>query len=96
MYNRATIEEYVFKMIKTDEMENFLNTYNFFTSAFLSLVTIGLVALIVFHVVKLSRAGDNPMMRALALRSIAVCGICLAIIGGIDAVYAFIVGIVFG
>ncbi len=96
MFDSNKIMALVKRMLATPAMQSFLETYNFFTSAFLSVVTVGLVTLIVFHIAKLSRVGDNPMERADTIRKLLVCAVCFATAGSIDIVYVFLLGIILG
>ena len=95
-FNSSQIKEIVYSMLKTPQMSQVLRTYNVLTTVLLSFVTIAVVILIVFHVVKLGKAGDNARNRQEAINGLAVCSISLASLGGIDIVYAIIVSIVTG
>ena len=95
-FNSDQIKEVIYSMLKTPQMSQFLSTYNVLTTLMLTFATIAVVVLIVFHVVRLGKAGDNARNRQEAINGLAVCSAALAILGGIDIVYAIIVGIVTG
>jgi len=95
-FDTSAIKELVYSMLKTPEMVQFLSTYNVLTSVILAFVSIAVVVLIVFHIVRLSKSGDNPRDRQEAISGLAICSACLAVLGGIDIVYAIIVGVITG
>ena len=94
--NRDDIKTIIMKMLKTNEMKDFLRTYNFGTTLLLSLATLAVVTLVIFHIVKLAKSGDNAMERTAAINGLLVCSICLIVLFGIDTVYAIIISLIVG
>lgn len=95
-FDRQSIADMVTEMLSTPEMAAFLRNYNVLTSILLSFATIAVIVLIVFQITKLAKASDNAQERAMAITGLLVCSACLAILGGIDAVYAILVGTILG
>ena len=46
-------------------------------------------------IIKWGRAGDNPDKREEAKRNIAICGVCLILLGGFSSLYALVLLLMF-
>ena len=81
------------KLVESDAFKEFIGTYNTALTLVLGIVTI---VLLFINITKLSASADSDFKRREAINGIMVCLVCLAIVGGIDTVYAILASFVFG
>lgn len=84
------------KLVKSPAFKEFVGTYNTALTLVLGVVTILVIVLLFINITKLSASADSDFKRREAINGIMVCLICLAIVGGIDTVYAILASFVFG
>ena len=75
-------------------MEPFVKTYNIAITAILGIVTITVLIMLFINITRISAAMDNDMRRREAINGTLVCLVCLALIGGIDTVYAVLLSFI--
>lgn len=84
------------KLVESDAFKEFIGTYNTALTLVLGIVTILVIVLLFINITKLSASADSDFKRREAINGIMVCLVCLAIVGGIDTVYAILASFVFG
>lgn len=84
------------RMLGSTGLVKFLETYNVATTFFLGFVTLTVMLLLFFNIAKLSHAADNDHRRQEATGGILTCLVCLAVMGGIDSIYAMLLAFVMG
>jgi len=83
-------------ILSSDGFQSFIKSYNVALTAVLGICTILIIVLLFVNITKLSASADNDYRRREAINGILTCLICLAIVGGIDTVYAILLSFVFG
>lgn len=83
------------RLMSSAGFTEFMRTYNLTISLILGIVTIVIITMLFINISKLSASVDNDFRRREAISGIFVCLVCLAIVGGIDTVYAILISFVF-
>lgn len=87
--------DYVSKVLGSTGFTEFLKDYNLIIDVILALLTIIAIVAVAINAARLSAAGDNPSKRSLAQRGMLISGICLALMGGIDTIFAIVLHLFF-
>ena len=87
--------DYVSKVLGSEAFKSFVAKYNLISNVILAMLTIFAIIALAINIARLSAAGDNPQKRSLAQHGIMIAFICFAVIGGIDVVYATVLGLFF-
>lgn len=91
----TTDSEIVDKLFNNNQgLLKFIDTYKVGFTLFFAVATIVVIIMLIFNVVRLANAGDNPSTKQLAYHGILVCAICLIILGGFDTVFAILLSII--
>lgn len=81
-------------ILQSEAFTNFMDNYNIAITVVLGIVTILVITLLFLNITKLSASTDNDYKRREAISGILTCLVCLAVIGGIDTVYAILLSFV--
>jgi len=83
------------KLMESDAFTEFVRTYNLTITLVLGIITITIITILFINITKLSASTGSDFKRREAINGILVSLVCLAIVGGIDTVYAILVSFVF-
>ena len=83
------------RVFGSGHMSGLISILSTLLNFFLGFAAITAILALIINVTKWGRAGDNPDGREEAKRNIAICGVCLILLGGFSSLYALVLLLMF-
>lgn len=74
----------------TDGLAKFLEEYKMQLNVFMGFVLVSNFAIFIYHLCRLGFCATSPQERSATFKNLLICGVCLALNGGLSVVYCIL------